>query len=351
MVDNTNKHHTFLLFTAVFISTSLACFSLSTGLPRAPQDGEPEKMEVEEVIGPGSFHFPDPTVGMAELTSYKATLTRSFKGTKDGKDIEWSSTHVLISTKQPTARILTIVTTPEPGEGEPILLAEMNGTAFQLGSDGSCVTSFLDPTNSLIDRSDPIASITGVIGAEEAGHETVNGMEADHYRFDERALGDKNIKSNGELWVASQGGYLVRYLLTTTGDEDYFGEKTKGSLSIEYELTEVNQLAELLAPEGCPQGIIDAPQLADATIITNVPGLLEYESASSVAEATAFYQEQLSSMGWEPQGDPDLRDTFTFLNYIKGEQQLSVIITQNENKIIIQNILSENPHVPPLIIQ
>ncbi len=308
-------------------------------------------MEVVEVIGPGNFHFPNPKAGMAELTSYKVTLTLSFDGTEDGQTQQWSSTQVLVYTKEPAARTLTIETTAELAECEPTLVGEMNGVTYEVGADGICVTTVLDPSNSLIDWWDPTASLTGVIGAEEAGHETVNGVEADHYTFDERALGEEGIKSSGEFWVASQGGYIVRYLLTTTGGEDYFGKGMKGTLSLNYELTEINQPVEIPVPEGCSQGMVDAPRLADASNITSVPGFLEYESASSVAEAAAFYQEQLPTLGWEPLGDPDLRDSFAFLDFTKGEQELSVIIDQSQNGIILHLTLAENPHVEPLIIE
>ncbi len=349
-------HHLFnrlklLLVIVLLLSISLACLTLTGSAPLSSEGGTPQAMEVEDVIGPGSFHFPNPRAGMAELSSYTATLTRSFDGTEAGQARQWSSTHVLIYNKEPAARVLTIETTAELAEGEPTSVSEMNGVAYIIGADGSCDTSIFDPVNSLIDQQDLAGSLTGVIGAEAAGHETVNGVETDHYTFDERALGEKEIKSNGELWVASQGGYMVLYLLTTTGDEDYYGEGMEGTQSWDYELTTVNQPVEILVPAECPQGMVDAPRLADATNITSVPGFLEYESASGVAEAAAFYQEQLPTFEWSPLGDPDLSDTTAVMGFTRGEQLLSLIITQNENKTIIRIILSENPGIEPLIIQ
>lgn len=333
------------------LSVSLACLNLTGGAPTlSSEGGTPDAMEVKEVIGPGSFHFPDPMAGLADLAGYTATITRSFDGTEGGQAWQWSSTLVLIYSKEPAARELSIETTAELAEGEPKLVAEMNGVAYQIGADGTCGTTVFDSANSLIDWQDPTASLTGVIGAEQAGHETVNGVEADHYTFDERALGETGIKSSGELWVASQGGYIVRYLLTTTGGGDYFGEGIEGKLSVDYELTNINQPVDIPVPEGCSQGMVDAPRLADASNITSGPGFLKYESASSVAEAAAFYQEQLPTLGWTPLGDPDLRDTFVSLAFTKGEQMLSVVITQSENGIIITMTLAENPHVEPLII-
>lgn len=333
------------------VLVSLACLNLTGSAPtKSSEGGTPEAIEVKEVIGPGSFHFPDPKAGLAELTGFTATLTRSFDGTEGRQARQWSSTQVLTYGKEPAARELTIETTAGLAEGEPKLVVEMNGVSYEVSADGNCGTTVFDPTNSLIDWQDPTASLTGVIGAEQAGHETVNGVEADHYTFDERALGETGVKSSGELWVASQGGYIVRYLLTTTGGEDHFGDSMEGKLTVDYQLTEINQPVEIPLPEGCPQGMVDAPMLPNASSLTSGPGFLKYESASNVAEAAVFYQEQLPTLGWTPLGDPDLRDTFVNLAFTKGEQMLSVIITQSESGIDITMILTENPGIEPLII-
>ncbi len=39
-------------------------------------------------------------------------------------------------------------------------------------------------------------------------------------------------QSTGEMWVASDGGYIVKYLVTTKGDANYFGEGIDGTLRL-----------------------------------------------------------------------------------------------------------------------
>jgi len=52
----------------------------------------------------------------------------------------------------------------------------------------------------------------------------VNGVASTHYAFDQRALGeDQRTQANGELWVASQGGYLVKLLVKRQAKAEYFG--------------------------------------------------------------------------------------------------------------------------------
>ena len=160
--------------------------------------------------------------------------------------------------------------------------------------------------DSLAERLEPAGFLTGVIGAEAAGSETVNGA-ADHYTFDERALGQLGLaKSTGELWVASNGGYIVRYKVATKGTAVYFGEGIEGTLTWDYELTGVNQPVAVELPKGCPAGMVNAPLLPGATAVRRVPGLLSYSTSTGLAAAAAFYQKQIPLLGWKLTGDPDV---------------------------------------------
>jgi len=293
-------HSRITLLILLLISTSFACQTIgSSSTPEAEVSGTPEFIEVDLELGPGNFDYPDTAAGLAELSSFKASLTVSFEGTQGGQAAQWSNTSVFTYQKEPLARTLTFETTAVVEDPQPNFRAEMDGAEYELFADGNCFASPLDPANSAIEFLNPIVAVAGVLGAEESGHETVNGIETDHYTFDERAIAQAGLNtSSGELWVASQGGYLVRYHLTTEGDENYFGEGMAGTVTWDYELSEVNQVAAIQLPDGCPAGMVDAPMLPDAVNITDMPGLLQYDTATSVLEARAFYEQELPKLGW-----------------------------------------------------
>jgi len=289
-----------LLLILLLIFISFACQGLGGATPEAEVSGTPEFIEVDLELGPGKFDYPDTAAGLAELSSFKASLTVSFDGTQNGQAAQWSNTSIFTYQKEPRARTLTFETTAVLEESQPNFRAEMDGAEYELFADGNCFARPLDPANSTIEFLNPIVAVTGVLGAEEAGHETVNGIETDHYTFDERAIAQAGLNtSSGELWVASQGGYLVRYHLKTEGDENYFGEGMAGTVTLNYELSEVDQVAAIQLPAGCPAGMVDAPVLPDAVNITDMPGLLQYETATSVLEARSFYEGELLKLGWE----------------------------------------------------
>jgi hypothetical protein len=281
---------------------SLACMTMTGDTPAGPEPTQ-EAREVDVVLGPGSFDLTDTQVGLDKLSTYKATLTISFDGTKDGQPYQWSSTYEALYAKEPLARQVTILQTGDTSEEPelPALMAEKDGAAYEIGANGSCTASVFDSQNPLMGLLAPAGLLTGVFGAEEAGQETVNGVATAHYTFDERALVQNGRnKSTGEMWVASEGGFIVRYLVTTKGNADYFGGGIEGTLTRDYQLTEVNQPLTIELPVNCPPGLVDAPLLSDASIVVNLPGLLAYDTGTSVLEARAFYEQELPKLGWGP---------------------------------------------------
>ena len=72
---------------------------------------------------------------------------------------------------------------------------------------------------------------------------------------------------------------------------------------------------------------MDAPLMADAHNIDRLPEMTSYSTAGSIADVLAFYQAQLPPLGWAASGEPSVSDTMGLANYIKGDQQLSLIVT------------------------
>ncbi len=299
-----------------------------------------ESVPGDVAFGPGPFSLIDRGVGLADLSSYTATLKLSFTGTQDGKAQQWATTYVMLNAHDPAARQLTIVKTGDHPDPDPVFLAEVAGTAYEQRGANACNANVIDPENTLGQQFEPAGFLTAVIGAEAAGSTTVNDQAADHYTFDERALGQLGLAtSSGELWVASTGGYLLKYVLTTKGDANYFGQGIDGTLTLDYELSGVNQPVAIQLPADCPPSIVDAPRLPDATNAQSLPGLLTYDTATSVAEAAAFYQQQLPGLGWAAAGDPAKTDSAVSLDYARGNQTLTVILTAGEGGTRVNVVL------------
>lgn len=279
------------------------------------------------VFGPGAFNLLDTKAGLADLSSYKATLVLSFDGTRQEQSSQWSKTYVMQSAKQPAALQLLVEKTGDLSDLDAVFMAEMDGAFYQQRAGNACNANVIEAGNSLAERYEPAGFLTGVVGAEEAGSETVNNVAVDHYTFDERAFGQLGVaKSTGEMWVAHEGGYIVKYRVTTEGTADYFGEGIQGTLTWDYELTDINGSIPFELPADCPAGMLDVPQMPDATNILNMPGILTFDTASSLADVTAFYQEQIPNLGWLLLSEPAITETSALVEYQQDDRNLTVII-------------------------
>lgn len=308
-----------------------ACQPTAGGPPSLPGTSPAEEagpIDVELVLGPGNFDLIDPNVGLADLSSYKATLTVTFDGSQNGEPFQWASAYTMLHIKEPLARLLTIENSGDLSPDEPAVMAEADGAAYEIGPDGKCTADNIDPDSSLIDWLQPAGLLGGLLGAEEAGQETVEGVAADHYIFDERAMAEFGLaETDGEIWVATEGSYVLRYQRTTTGNTDYFHQGIEGIVIWDYELTDIDQPLELIFPEGCR---VEAPPLPDATNLMNLPGWLSFDTAVSVAEAAAFYQEQLPGLGWTQLSEPVFSDASAVLEYTQGDQTMNVLIATGD---------------------
>ncbi len=125
----------------------------------------------------------------------------------------------------------------------------------------------------------------------------------------------------------STGGFVVKYVVTTKAGPDYFGDGIDGTIMWDYELTAVNQPVVITLPDDCPPGIVDAPQLPDATNVESLPGVLTYDTATSLSDIVAFYQTELGNRGWVPSGDPTVEDTSVIADFTQANATLTLTAT------------------------
>lgn len=327
-----------LTFVCIPLLASSACGS--DGESAATPIPEVITVEGEVTFGDGSFNLPQPESGLADLASYKAELTVTFDGTRAGQPSAWSRIYTMLWNKEPAARQLTIEQSGDLPELEQIFMAEAGGVAYERRGENICAAQLLADGPGLSELWEPAAFLPGVIGADAAGTDRVNDIAADHYTFDELALGESPYAdATGEVWVASDGGYVVRYLLTIGGTDTYFGEEDlEGKLSFAYELTEVDQVPPLELPEDCPPGLVDAPLLPDAANIRNLPGVLSFETATNLTASAAFYQQKLPELGWSA-GNSAINDASVLLNFSQGENTMDVIISADGEMTLVQILI------------
>lgn len=172
--------------------------------------------------------------------------------------------------------------------------------------------------------------------------QNVNGVLCYKYTFTEKDLqvadpdeGDI-VRAQGEAFVAVDGGYLVKLemeaeMTSKAGDE--FAAFEKGTILMEFEVYDINQpivIEPPAEPEEQPQEREDIPILPDAEIQFSSPDFITYKTASSVKDATEFYETEMAKQGWESSGDSFVMEDTAMLSFEKDGATASIMLSAGE---------------------
>ena len=278
----------------------------------------------------------DRSSGLGQLRSYRLKWVSEWvpdDATKDPMTMEWTQEYVA----DPSAQYLEWrATNLEDAPAEETMLSRMwriGPTTYMLmgaGDEAQCIgiTQEEDVAEPPFDPS----LLGGLEGAKYAGRETVNGIRTKHYTYDKIAftlLGADSV--SGEVWVADDGGYMVKEVLAWEGSGGPFTSQTedKGKGTWTWELTDVNEPITIEPPEEClsPAGQADLPVLPDAQSRMQSPMGTQYASKTSVADAVKFYQAEMPAAGWQPEDEPTIMGEIAMLSYVKDDQKVSIMIT------------------------
>lgn len=354
-----------LLMLALLLLLSTSFASAQEGTPDEPETEIVATSEpFEAVFGSGPFNLLSTTKGLSDLSSYRATLTVSFDGVSAGQEAQWSRIYTMLVTQTPPARQLTIEYSED--SSAPTYIAEINNTVYERRDGSACAAKAVEADGAWAESWEPAGFLDSVIGADEAGSEIVNDVASDHYTFDESAQGMSGIESIGELWVAPDGGYLVRYMLTTTAGADYFGESIEGVLSWDYQLSDVNQAFVIEIPDDCPPPLLDVPVMLDAADIFQMPGSTSFTTPSTVRDVAAFYAEQVAALGGQPANPPLITESSTpfigtsataLFGFTLSDQSIMLIASGDGSETNVQIQLLDDPEaltftaeVPTIVI-
>jgi len=197
---------------------------------------------------------------------------------------------------------------------------------------------------------EPVSLLLPVLQSSRVGSETINGIAATHYHFEQGGLAISEPKPsvNGEYWLASEGGFVVKYILEAAAPSNPTGTGVEARLTYTYELSRVEDMTTLELPAGCQAVPIDLPVMPDAVNVRRGSGSVSYQTVSSAAQITDLYYQQLGVLGWtaesaEPSGNVKAP---LGLGFSKGELNLSIEIEEYEAGSLDVDILIYDPNAP-----
>lgn len=110
-------------------------------------------------------------------------------------------------------------------------------------------------TDDLADRVFPVTPADVIGGIQQATLAeqtiTVNGIVTDQYTFTQVNFGAFETVE-GSVWIAQQGGFVVRYIGQATGTNPLSSEaQGTGTFEWEYTIQDINQVAAIAVPDSC----------------------------------------------------------------------------------------------------
>ncbi|MBN1373510.1 MAG: hypothetical protein JW987_16350 [Anaerolineaceae bacterium] len=277
--------------------------------------------------------------GLGDLKSYRSNLLLLLEGNNstgeatsavfqllEEKSVEQDAYHLL--TKLEEMRV-------PPGSLELYKLQEavyLVSTEFSGGS-GCLKLSGAKTAAQQIGEMGPTAAFEDIRLSELLGSdETINGILTDHYK-----VGGAGFKlgavdqMNAEVWVAKQGHYIVRFTGKATGTLDLQGGPGQGSLTWEYNLSDVNATQVSLPAECGQDALADVPLPEGASDLSQMGAGLTFSVPRAPQEIAEFFRGALPDSGWTIERESSDGNAYTF-DLVKGERRIGLFVTLNDGK-------------------
>jgi len=261
----------------------------------ASQGNNPENPSIHTSES-GEELFSDPETGLTGLDSYHQELMVAFQGQKEGQPYQWSNSYSRDYSKQASGDFLLLKTNEIGQTDHERLIGSLDQANYsRLSQHDPCLVTWGALAEGAGEILNPASLLPVISGTMEASGISINGIPSVQYQV--KGLSDKNTMQ-GQVWIAQDGGFIVRYTLSIQGDETIFGKGITGEKTFSYELSQVNSLSGPVLPPGCEPVLTNFPVYADAKNLRRLPNGVDYTSQARPEEISQFYQNQLVNQGW-----------------------------------------------------
>ncbi|MFQ3660782.1 MAG: hypothetical protein SNJ69_00165 [Chloroflexaceae bacterium] len=289
--------------------------------PSAPVEG-----------GSDTIRIPASQENLAKLESYRVTINWTMNGKmSDGTKVDTRTTYTQ-ALHRPSNTSYTLVIEEKPGTpsnrseiysvGDTLYMyqrqdgTEMCSPAMMAGM-GNMLRNIIDSMTAPVQ--------VGMAQLVNRG-ETVNGVLTDHYTLDQETINQFGATvEKADLWVARDGGYLVRYDLTievtpnSTGWADSLrgaDPMSEGTIVYNWSLEDINKTTVTI-PSTCGEQAVglDLPLPPGTQVDLAIPNTSMGKVNASIDSVMAFFKSEYPKLGYNltyEYGDPQNGYMLTF---------------------------------------
>lgn len=318
-----------------------------------PPTATPEPAADDEVVLSA-----EQLAALEALDSYRLVVNYRSQGVDaDGKPIDDMLEITTEYTKDPEARrmVMNLTDNTDPSASQDGMESYQIGQDMYMfaGEDMGWMrismdeSPFADPELSMLTSGNVFSNLEDMKRVRP--DEKINGIDSRHYQFDEQVLGKLfgdevgDVSASGDVWIAKDGGFVTKYLLTIEVNEGNGGildpTMTQGTMEMSFELKDVNGDIAIELPAEATAGASLAgfggqafPVPEGSRVQAASANFTIVESDMPAAEAITFYKEALTKLGWveDEQGSMSMGNMAS-LAFSKDGVKLSVLINTDDS--------------------
>jgi hypothetical protein len=283
---------------------------------------------------------------MADFDSYRLDMTIMFEGTSDGDARSGTMRFQSAIVTEPASSQVVVTfegDLSEEMEGvESLTFTEIDGRSYTIFPGFGCITGSADETDAMTEDFEGVMNTEEILGeindAEYIGEEIINGVATYHYRFDETNVDEESDfeEMEGHVYVAQQGGYVVRMVVDGKGAVDLFDSETEaGNIHLEYAISDVNVPIEINPPDECAGVEAEFPVMSGATSLASMAGFTSYEVEATLEDVQSFYEEEMAALGYSSDEDAMTMEGFAMLSFAQDGEGVMVTLSEDDGVVSV----------------
>lgn len=319
------------------LATKAPAGAAATQAPAARATLAPTAEPTEEPLA-----VSDRAQGLDQLKSYRARWKSEWNGTEGDKQVTvtWDWIEEYTSEPQALHFVFNTFSSAEPDKQGIFEVWQLGDASYMMtgkaGEEQQCIMMASEDNQFERGLFNP-SSLGAVQDARYVGMDTINGVRARHYKYDEKSASLAGFsRASGEIWVAVDGGFVVKDVLNWEGGFGFLGSSLagsdKGKGQWTWELSDVNRSFIIESPANCESAAGDLPIMDGATEKSTFGDMITYKTASSIGEAVEFYQQAMPAAGWQEAGEPMITESFASLSFSKDGQTAQIMVTSENNQ-------------------
>jgi hypothetical protein len=166
-----------------------------------------------------------------------------------------------------------------------------------------------------------------------AVNDVINGVSTQRYslRSVDLAWGTTS-RVMGEVWIAQEGQYIVRFVGEATGEYFLWEEEVEGTLEWDYQVTMINELEDIALPPECveQETRTEFPLPENAGNRTSFGDFVSFESPDTPQEVARFYRERLPEEGWTIRSE-NTAGSFIQISVEGSDRQAQITISPGDS--------------------